>query len=342
MTARLFTRALLAALALWTATAAAAASDRNEYETAVAARLDGRPEDARVLLEQWLAENPGDLDARLQLALADLALGRLDAAEAGFRAVLRTAPSYADAAAGLEQVRTRRLASGDAGEGASMTIEGAASVLTDGAADWSEAALDIALPVGSATAGGRLSHYRRFGLADVEMELRAGFHPTRDLWLRAHAGGTPKADFRPQFGIGGGFDLRLADDRSTVLTLDGAFQRYPLQDVVTINPGVVRYLAAGHTWITARGIGVVTDGGPLRAGALLRFDHEPRSRWRIYAGAANGPDVDLGVVSRTSALFGGIGAPLGARFSVGGSLSREWRAGASERTEFRLALKARL
>jgi hypothetical protein len=46
------------------------------------------------------------------------------------------------------------------------------------------------------------------------------------------------------------------------------------------------------------------------------------------------------VVTRVTGLFGGVEAPLGNRFGVTGSLSREWRDGGFDRTEFRLSVKA--
>lgn len=56
---------------------------------------------------------------------------------------------------------------------------------------------------------------------------------------------------------------------------------------------------------------------------------------------SNGPDTDLGVVTRVTGLFGGVKVPLGREFGAVGSLAREWRNGGFDRTEFRLGLKAR-
>ncbi|MGN6500463.1 MAG: tetratricopeptide repeat protein, partial [Tsuneonella sp.] len=89
------------ALALALAAAPALAQQQNGYEAGVAARQAGHAAEAKTLLQAWLAAHPGDLDARLQLAYAELDLGHLDAAEAGFRAVLAGAPAYTDAQQGL-------------------------------------------------------------------------------------------------------------------------------------------------------------------------------------------------------------------------------------------------
>ena len=341
MMARFRLLALTAASALAIAGAAAAAQEQNAYEAGVAARQAGDPAEARRLLEQWLAAHPDDLDARVQLAYADFALGNLGAAEAGFGAVVAAAPDYRDARDGLDLVAARRRTPAPHGRGY-VALDGALSDLPAGARDWSEVALDVEIPAGErTTVGAQAAHYRRFGLTDVELGGRIGLHPSDDLWLRANVSGSPNADFRPEIQIGGGFDLRMASARDTVLTFDAAYQRFPLQDVVTVNPGLVKYLAGGTAWITLRGIGTVADGGPLQVGGLLRGDFVPADRWRLFAGAANGPDTDLGVVTRVTSLFGGLEAPLAGPVALTGSLAREWRDAGLDRTEMRLGLKAR-
>lgn len=341
MTARSVALAVTGVLCVAMAPQAAAASEPNDYEAGVAARLDGRPADAQILLNRWLANHPDDADALLQLALTELALGRLDSAEKGFRAVLSAAPGYADAAAGLETVRARRQAAYRR-QRPSLALEGAWSDLSRGQADWREVTLEIEVPVGAASAGGRISHLGRFGARDTELEAQTRFHPTSDTWFRVHAGVTPHADFRPAFSFGGGADFRLANAQSIVVTLDGAFQRFPAQDVLTMNPAITRYFDAGRIWVTLRGVATTADGGSLELGGLARIDHVPAERWRVFVGAADGPDTDLGMVARTSAVFAGVAAPIGPRMSITGSLSREWRGGLGDRTEFRLAIRTGL
>ncbi|QDM40606.1 YaiO family outer membrane beta-barrel protein [Altererythrobacter sp. TH136] len=331
----------LAAAAFALFASPAAAQQQNAYEAGVAARQAGQPAEARRLLMAWLADHPNDADAMLQLAYADLALGNVDAAEAGFEAVLRQAPDYTDARDGLAAVSARRASPAPEARG-SVIVEGSLSDLGGGARGWSEVAADIETAISPRTTiGARAAYYRRFAREDVELVGRISLHPSDDVWLRAFVGGTPNADFRPEVAVGGGIDWRVTHGNATVLTLDASYQRFPLQDVITVNPGVVQYLAGGKAWLTLRGIGTVADGGPLEVGALARGDFVPASGWRVFAGASNGPDTDLGVVTRVKALFGGVEAPLSPRFGVTGSLAREWRDGPLDRTEFRLGLKAR-
>lgn len=321
--------------------AAVSAQARNEYQAAVAARAAGKPAEAKRLLQSWLAAHPADVDARLQLAYVELALGNLHEAQREFDAVLRQAPDYRDARDGLALVAARRSAADTNGR-SFLLLEGAVSDLSGGAPNWHEVGLEGELPAGSAaTIGGRVSYYRRFGLEDIELIGRAGLHPSENLWLRAHIGGTPNAQFRPEFSFGGGGDFRLSSGNATVLTFDGSYQRFPLQNVVTVNPGVVQYLGNGRGWVTLRGIGTVADGGRLQVGALVRGDYVPDEGWRLFVGAANGPDTDLGVITRVTSLFGGIEAPISERFALTSALARDWRNSVADRTELRLGVKAR-
>lgn len=317
------------------------AQPQSDYEAGVEARQAGRPAEAKRLLEAWLNAHPDDVDARLQLAYTELALGNLNEAEAGFEAVLRQSPNYRDARDGLAQVAERRRAP-EFGSRGHAVLEGALSDLSGSAAAWREVALDVEAPIGgSATMGARAAYYDRFGLEDVELTGRIGLHPSENIWVRAHLGGTPDADFRPELDIGGGLDLRVTQAPATVVTFDAAYQRFPLQDVVSFNPGIVRYLDSGRGWITLRGIGTIADGGPLQVGGLLRGDLIPAEGWQLFAGISNGPDTDLGVVTRVTGLFAGVEVPLGERFGVIGSIGHDWRETGFDRTDFRLALKAR-
>lgn len=319
----------------------ASAQDREEYDAAVAARLDGRAAEAKQRLEAWLTLQPGDLDARIQLAYADLALGNLDAAEAGFRAVLAEAPGYADARSGLDLVSARRIAPAD-GWKMQVQIEGAISDLGGNSAGWSEAALGFAAkPSDTTVVDSRLSLYRRFGLNDFEFTGRLSVRASENLWIRASAGITPNADFRPEFELGGGLDVRIEASPGTVFTLDGGYQEFPAQTVIKVQPGLVQYLPGGRYWITLQGIGIKANDGRFQIGALVRADATPAPGWRFFVGGSEGPDTDLGVVARVTSLFAGGEAPLAQRVALTGSVTRDWRDTGSDRSELRMGLRVR-
>lgn len=331
-------RALIAALLL-AAPLPAFAQVSSDYDAAVAARRAGDPAAAERLLDAWLAAHPGDADALVQRGYARLDQGKRDAAAADFAAVVAAHPDYADARDGL--ARARRV--GEESMPATLAIEGAYSALP-GANDWQEVAADVEVPASSAVRlGGRAAWYRRFGLEDVELVARANWRAAPDIWLRGWAGGTPKADFRPRKEAGAGIDWRLSPGvNATVIGFDGSWQQFPAQDVVTLNPAITQYLAGGRAAVTVRGIGTIADGGPLQVGALVRGDWLPRDGQRIFLGAANGPDTDLGIVTRTTSLFGGFEIPVSARVSLTGSAAHDWRKVGPDRTELRIGVKARL
>jgi hypothetical protein len=75
---------------------------------------------------------------------------------------------------------------------------------------------------------------------------------------------------------------------------------------------------------------------------MLRGDYQPHERHRLFAGVADGPDTDLGVVTNVTSLFGGVEFPIAGRISLTTSLAHEWRSVGSDRTELRAGIKAGL
>ncbi len=330
-------RVVLAVLAAWGAplTAAQPASD---YEAAVTARREGDLPRALALFDRMIAANSQNSDALVQRGYVHLALGDWQQAERDFRAALAIAPDYEDAKAGLAVISDR-------GRGVPrgfVIAGGAFSDLDGGASDWSEASLVAEAPVSKEVAlGGRAAWYRRFGVDDIEIEGRISAHPYDNLWLRASIGRTPSADFRPELALSTGVDLRIAEGpAATVLSLDTGWQRFPLQEVVSVTPGITQYFGGGRWWATLRGIGIVPSGGDLEVGVLGRLDHAPEEGQRFFVGAVNGPDTDLGIVTRVTSVFAGAEVPLGERWSILPSLAREWRHVGADRTEVRIELKA--
>lgn len=331
-------RLLAATIALFLPTPSLA-QDARPYDEAVEARLAGNPARTVDLLESWLDAHPEDVDARVQLAYAQLALDRFDEAEANFNKVLARAPEYADARNGLTLIAERR----EAGKGTRghLYAESAISDVSNQARDWTEFTLGGGLPVSeTATIDFRGSHFRRFGVGDTELAAGATIKTSTDFWLRFGASIAPSADFRPGWAAGAGFDYRLnGGTNATVIGLDLRYRDYPAQRVFSVEPQVVQYLAEGSFSLTVRGIATLPEGNGLRLGGLLRGDFIPRERLRFYLGIAAGPESELGVVTDTSSLFGGAEFPLNARLSLFTGAAREWREGGIDRTEGRLGLK---
>ncbi|MBU2341802.1 MAG: YaiO family outer membrane beta-barrel protein [Alphaproteobacteria bacterium] len=318
---------------------APAAAQPNPYDEAVAARLAGEPGRAVELLEPWVAANPQDVDARLQLGYALLAINDFDAAEAEFRFVLSAAPDYADASEGLALIERRRGA--PSARQRYVYVEGAISDLSQDREDWSEVAAGALLPLGTnATSNLRATYYRRFGVEDIELTGGATVQVSANSWFRFSGSATPSADFRPEWSIAAGVEHRMGDAANpTLVGLDVSFQRFPAQDVLLLSPMVTQYFNDGGLSLTARGNAVRVDSGSFRFGGSLRADYFASERTRFFLGAATGPDTDLGVVTETTALFVGAEFPLVGTVSLTASAAREWRDDGIDRSEGRLGLR---
>jgi Tfp pilus assembly protein PilF len=80
-------------------------SDRTRAEQMA---RSGQAAEALTLMEQVVAQSPGDVEARLWIATLQLRMGHTVEAEAGFRAVVRERPADVDARIGLGAALTRR------------------------------------------------------------------------------------------------------------------------------------------------------------------------------------------------------------------------------------------
>ncbi|MCU0947058.1 MAG: YaiO family outer membrane beta-barrel protein [Porphyrobacter sp.] len=329
-------KALLAVVALAVGGPLAAQS-ATEYQQAVAARQAGDLAAALRLLDRWLAQHPADSDALVQRGYTHLALGDVTRAEADFTAALAIAPAYGDAREGLAIARARQADK----PGGFLIAGGAFSALEGARADWWEAMITGEVPVTDRVAiGARANWFRRFDIENVEIEARVSAQVADNLWLRASIGGAPNADFRPEIAAALGADLRLADGpQASVISLDASVQRFPLQQVVTIAPGLTQYFGGGRWWATVRGIGIIPEGGALELGVLGRLDFAPGERERYFIGAVRGPDTEVGRVSRVTSLFAGAEVPLARRFSLLPSITREWREVGGNRTDLRVDLR---
>ncbi|MWV27015.1 YaiO family outer membrane beta-barrel protein [Aurantiacibacter rhizosphaerae] len=333
-------RTLLAGMLLASLANASAFAQDTLYDRAITARQADDPALAASLLENWLAENPYDVDALVQYGYALLALGKIEEAESAFQKVLRQAPEYADAAQGLGLVAARRETEQAARRGF-LLVEGALSNTGGGQDDWQELGMLASIPVGAHTTldlSG--TWYRRFGTENVELGILGTHRATENLWLRAGASITPNADFRPATGISAGLDFRVAS--GTVASFDSSWQSYSVQDVWTARPGITQYFGGGRFAASLHGRVVAADGADAQIGGALRADYIPTESTRLFIGATTGPDTDLGVVRDTTSIFAGGELLLTQNISLTGSVAQEWRENGFDRTEGRIGVKISL
>jgi len=339
-----------ALLSLTVASSLSAQTSISAYDQGVAARRAGDAARAVTLLEQAVREDPKSSDALVQLGYALLALGRLDDADRAFAEALRLAPAYDDAKVGHALIAERRgeferaralvaTIAPDHEEGRALrqrlkgagavsrwTFDADASLTRVGAGqpDWHQLDLQLTRRMDDGSRlYGRIESARRFDLTDIYGEMR-GERPVGEggsVYLLA--GGTPDAHFRPRWQIGGGGRLRLKGDRApTILTLDARHADYRSGATTILNPGIEQYFAGGRAWVTAQSINLLQDGN-FSSGWLARIDVLPTNDWRLFGGAANAPDAEQGIVTRTRSLFAGASVDLGKATGLRISVSRE-------------------
>lgn len=320
------------------------------YDLGVAARRAGDAVLAAALLEQAVRDAPQSADARVQHGYALLALGRLDQAESAFGETLRLAPDYDDARVGqalvaerrgaLDQARAlvapvaanheeanilrRRLASVRAEHRWSMDVDGSATRVGRGQPDWRQLDVQLRHRLDSGVRlTGRIEAARRFENIDVYGELRGEVPAGAGGSVYLLAGGTVEPDFRPRWQVGAGGRVRInGGAAATVLTLDARQASYRSGKTTLINPGIEQYLAGGKAWLTLQSINLV-DNGDLLSGGLGRVDVLAGDRVRLFGAAANAPDIDQGIVSRTRSLFGGASVELSEAIALRVSVSHD-------------------
>ncbi|KQW78740.1 YaiO family outer membrane beta-barrel protein [Brevundimonas sp. Root1279] len=303
------------------------------YEAAVTARLAGRHAEAVDLLNRVLALRPADVDARLNLGLSLLALGRIPEAETAFRTVLDQAPGYADAEVGLARAAELRGDREAAREHATRAlilspgrqdvaafrrsldavawrgdIDVSRSRLSAGLPDWTMTRLGVArsiTPVWSVS--GSVERTEQFNQVDVYVEGRIDRRMTgADAYVAL--GGTPEADHRPEVIVMAGGSALIAPDLRA--TLDASAARYVTGSVESLQPGVTGALFNGRFEITARWINVWDETDRHRSGYAARAAWQVTDRFRLSAGHADAPETSEGVVVDV------VATSLGAAFDI--------------------------
>jgi YaiO family outer membrane protein len=337
--------ALLALIAIGAAPPAGEPSAEERYQAGVAARIAGDPQRAIPLLEAAARLEPDNADVHLQLGLALLAAGELDRAEASLRRTLALAPDYGDAREALDRLDQRRRAP----EAAAvpdlrwrLDVDGSYSALDRGRTDWQEGSVRLSYVLDEDTSvAGAVEVVRRFGRTDTYGEVRVDQRFDGGSVYVA-LGGTPDADFRPEWQISAGGAVRVrGGSNPTSLTLDARQAHYPVGDIQTVSPGVEQYILAGRAWLTGRLINVFDETGRHSLGWTARGDVMATRRLRLFAGLADAPDTSEGVVVETFSVFGGLAWDVDERTTVRLSAAFEDRETGSDRLQLGLGLGLR-
>ncbi len=303
------------------------------YQSAVADRMAGRPEAAVIKLEQVLAARPEDVDARLNLGLALLALERLGPAEAAFQAVVERAPNYADAWTGLARVaqrrgdlagargfaeQARRAAPGSAEVAAlqaalspelawRVDLSAARSRLSGGLPDWTETRLSLSGRLREAWTGSlAVEATERFDDRDVYLEGRLD-RSVGPGEVYVAVGGAFDADYRPEAALLAGGRVRIMAGLDA--TLDASLARYPTGTVTALHPGLAADLAESRLQLAARWINVRDENGEHRDGWAATARWQATDRFAMRLGYADAPESSDGATVEVAAWS--VGADIG-------------------------------
>lgn len=296
------------------------------YEAAVADRRAGRPAQAVDKLRSALVARPDDVDARLQLGLALVDLGRLEEAETELRQVVARAPEYVDAHVALARIARRRgdprAAAAYAAEAARLAperpdvralfaspadpargrvdVDLSRSRLGAGLSDWTEARVALTRSVGDRwTASGAVERTERFDRADVYLEGQVGRRFVGgDAWIAV--GGAPDADHRPELAVRAGGAWRVAPAVSA--TLDGSVARFTAGEVSSLQPGLSIDLFDGRATVAGRWINVWDENGDREDGYAVSARWAVTDRFRLRIDHADAPETSEGVVTDVSSV----------------------------------------
>lgn len=318
------------------------------YESAVTDRRAGRHAAALAGFQAVLDAQPADADARLNLGLSLLALGRLEEAESAFDAVLAASPNYVDARLGLAQIAQRR---GDRA-GARRELDLARAMAPD-RADVQAASADVDIPVWRfdfdtsrsqlsrnlpSWSSLRLAGTRRLNdqtTAGLAIERTSRFNDTDNYlegqidrrWGRNAAyvaiGGAPEADYRPQSALRLGGVVPIG--AGVAATLDVGVSRYGTGTVRSLQPGLAGAWASERLIVAVRWVQVWDEQDRRRSGYATRASFAVTSGARLTLGYADAPETSEGVTVDVIASSAGIELDLGKRLTGRVALIREER-----------------
>jgi YaiO family outer membrane protein len=156
---------------------------------------------------------------------------------------------------------------------------------------------------------GQVTYYSDIGLtyhARVENNERNNRHDTylqvgidaslsESLSAYAALGGTPNANFRPEWQLLSGGTVRVLKGKDVIgpslLTLDTKWSQYSAGDVTTLSPGIEQYFFSGRVWVNARLSNTLNETGQWLRGWNVRANWLARENLRLFAGIGEDPET---------------------------------------------------
>lgn len=268
---------------------------------------------------------PADNDVGAALARAYMWSGDRAAAERELAAIEQRTPGNADAAAIRRQLRAEDALAGPHRFGLAVA-QGFSHVSFDNrpSQTWSTTTLALFGHVGPGTtlslAGERED---RQSFVDTRIEGRLDQRMGGKVRAYLAVSGTPHADFREKWGVGGGVEADVTP--YATLLADVRHAEYRDVAVTTFLPGVRLSAARLGVSATVRMINLWDEQGTHRSGVSGRVDGTLRGGATLYAGAATYPDTEAGITRQVHSLFLGGTVPLTDRISLRAGLDYDRR-----------------
>jgi YaiO family outer membrane protein len=267
------------------------------------------------------------------LLRASLAYYRGDykAAKAFYRAILRDYPEYTDARTGLERIERIQQTEQHADyEWQIDTGYEYSSFKRRNQPAWNQQFLQLThFSEDKSTAlYGKVTRYEQF--SNIDNDYEAGLYHRFTPFLNGYAYGmiSPKADFRPDYRIAGGGEVRLLSAEEgkipVWMTLDTRYDAYTNSDVINLNPGLRVELWEGWS-VSARRIMVDQQDAKRVYGEDYRIDGTIMDRTRVYVGYADAPETIAAQTIDTKTWFGGVAFELSSEITLRVGYARDDR-----------------
>jgi len=347
------------------------APSRDEvYAKAVKARLAGDSAAAIVQLQALLAQQPDDVDARLQLALALRAAGRNAEAEHELLEVLRRAPDYKDARVALAQLQRGRgdIAAAKATLGPELMrapgdpdtavfvrqllqdqspqlwridANGALSSLSDNLPDWKELDLAVSRKVDAQDAlTASVQQIERFHINETYLE-GAWDHGWTGGEVSLALGGSLDPTFRPEIAVHGEALLNPWRPSPWTLALSANVSRYVSGDVETVTAGADRLIFGDSGKLSARFIATHDETGQDLFGYSTAASWRFTPKFDASATYVDSAETDTGKTVRVRAVAVAGNFALNDGAILHATVTNEARENSFNRLEFALGATAK-
>ena len=290
-----------------TATDAKPADTASMRQLAASQAAEGRFGAALDTIEQAQAIAPLDNDIALARARILLWSGRVSEARLQADVVRNRAPTYPDLEA-LEASIHASPTKPPARSGVALSA-GAAHVQLDRGQSqyWKNLTVSVFTGIGANTNVTASVDHERRRVNDTKLSLLAS--RTEPNWeLRAGVAVTPSADFRENWGLQSGADVKI--NNNVTLLSDVRYADYGNISVVSAVPGI-RFSSTGAAHMLAlRFISISPSDTSTKFGGSARYDRNFVTGLRLFGGVASYPDTEAGVTRQLRSAFAGGSLPV--------------------------------